>query len=432
VRAKVEKPRGSTRFGTSLRSAVIRFDRPAMSNVPCVAVASALTAPTRPPRSANSGSRSRGSAYKAMMTGTVTSPPPASSTALTHLAHRSPSRTTMLNATVNVSPAAAAASADHPANRWNDRVISCLLRPSRHPLFAVHPAPDVSCGQAVRSSGVATAFDVPLHSPEFHMVDPYPVFKELRREQPVYWCAGGGYWAITKYDDGLRVHRDPETFCSGQGMTMRGGELEDVKGGETLITLDPPRHTRQRQLVSRAFTPRAVAELEPRIREIVRDLLSWVDPGETIDFVEALSAPLPIIVVAELLGVPIEDRDRFVAWTNASIGRADPEYAQDESLAAAGEMYRYFVDVVEQRRRQPRADLISRLVAVEAAADDFTADDLLHLCFLLLAAGNETTRNLISGGVLGLIENPGEKEKLRSAQLRSPPASRRCCGGGTP
>jgi cytochrome P450 len=259
---------------------------------------------------------------------------------------------------------------------------------------------------------MTTAFDIPLHSPEFHMFDPYPVFKELRREQPVYWCAGAGYWAITKYDDGLRVHRDPATFCSGQGMTMRGGELEDVKGGETLITLDPPRHTRQRQLVSRAFTPRAVADLEPRIGSIVHELLDGVDPDETIDFVDALAAPLPIIVIAELLGVPIEDRDRFITWTNASIGRADPEYAQDESLAAAGEMYQYFVDFVEQRRREPRDDLITRLVAVEADADDFTADDLLHLCFLLLAAGNETTRNLISGGLLALLDQPREWEKL--------------------
>src|SRR5918996_1730211 len=198
---------------------------------------------------------------------------------------------------------------------------------------------------------MATAFDVPLHSPEFHMHDPYPVFRELRREQPVYWCAGGGYWAITKYDDGLRVHRDPATFCSGQGMTMRGGELEDVKGVDTLITLDPPRHTRQRQLVSRAFTPRAVADLQPRIQGIVQELLDAVDPGETIDFVDEVAAPLPIIVIAELLGVPIEDRDRFLAWSNASVGRADPEYAGDESMAAMGEMYEYFVDILEQRRR---------------------------------------------------------------------------------
>jgi cytochrome P450 len=188
---------------------------------------------------------------------------------------------------------------------------------------------------------LATAFDIPLQSPEFHMVDPYPVFKELRREKPVYWCAGGGYWAITKHEDGVRIHREPATFCSGQGMAMRGGELEDVKGDVTLITLDPPRHTRQRQLVSRAFTPRAVADLEPRIREIVHQLLDAVDSGDTIDFVEALATPLPIIVIAELLGVPTEDRDRFVAWTNASVGRADPEYPQDESLAAMGEMYRY-------------------------------------------------------------------------------------------
>jgi len=259
---------------------------------------------------------------------------------------------------------------------------------------------------------MTTAFDIPLHSPEFHMVDPYPVFKELRREQPVYWCAGAGFWAITKYDDGLRIHRDPETFCSGQGMTMRGGELEDVKDVDTLITLDPPRHTRQRQLVSRAFTPRAVADLEPRIRGIVHELLDAVSPDETIDFVDALATPLPIIVIAELLGVPIEDRDRFVAWTNASVGRADPEYPQAESLAAMGEMYDYFVDVVEQRGREPRDDLISRLVAVEADTDDFTAEDLLRLCFLLLGAGNETTRNLISGGLLALIEYPQEREKL--------------------
>jgi cytochrome P450 len=261
---------------------------------------------------------------------------------------------------------------------------------------------------------VATAFDIPLQSPEFHMVDPYPVFRELRREEPVHWCTGAGYWAITKYDDGLRIHRDPETFCSGQGMTMRGGELEDVKDVDTLITIDPPRHTRQRQLVSRAFTPRAVADLEPRIRTIVDELLDRVRPGDTIDFVDAVAAPLPITVIAELLGVPIEDRDRFIAWTNASVGRADPEYAQDAAMAALSGQYEYFVDIVEQRRRQPEDDLISRLVAVQADVDDFSADDLLNLCFLLLAAGNETTRNLISGGVLGLIENPGEKEKLRS------------------
>jgi cytochrome P450 len=265
---------------------------------------------------------------------------------------------------------------------------------------------------------MATAFDIPLQSPEFHMLDPYPVFRELRREQPVYWCAGPGYWAITKYDDGMRIHRDPETFCSGQGMTMRGGELEDVKDVDTLITIDPPRHTRQRQLVSRAFTPRAVTDLEPRIRAIVRELIDRVRPDETIDFVEALSAPLPIIVIAELLGVPIEDRDRFVAWTNASIGRVDPEYADETKLAALGDQYEYFVDIVEQRRREPRDDLISRLVAVEADADDFTAEDLLNLCFLLLAAGNETTRNLISGGLVALIGHPEEKEKLCSGAMQ--------------
>jgi cytochrome P450 len=257
--------------------------------------------------------------------------------------------------------------------------------------------------------------EVPLNVPEFHMWDPYPAFAKLRTDDPVHWCEGGGYWAITRYDDALRVHRDPATFCSGQGMTMKGAELEDVKDVDTLISTDPPRHTRQRSLISRSFTPRAVGELEPRIREITTEILDALVPGEVVDFVSAVSAPLPIIVIAELLGVPIEDREKFVAWSNASVGRVDPEYAE-QSLDVLTEQYHYFNEIIARRREQPRRDLISQLLPAES--DDFTHDDLLRLCFLLLAAGNETTRNLVSNGFLALLERPVQMRRLLDGKVK--------------
>ena len=255
--------------------------------------------------------------------------------------------------------------------------------------------------------------DLPLNDPGFYATDPWDLYRRMRDERPVYWCEAGGFWALTRHEDVLAVSKDPVTWCNGQGMTMRGGELEDVKDVPTLITRHPPDHTAMRALVNRSFTPGAVGRLEARIREITRQVLDETPAGEPIDFVEAVAAKLPVIVIAEMLGIPVEDRDTFVAWSNASIGVADPEYAQ----LAMVDMAAYFERVLADRRRQPQDDLLTDLVRAEDEHGDFfTHTDLLTMCFLLLAAGNETTRNLISHGVRALADHPDQMRELREGR----------------
>ena len=254
--------------------------------------------------------------------------------------------------------------------------------------------------------------DLPLTDPAFHASEPCDAYRWLRDESPVHWFAPAGFWAVSRHEDVLAISKDPVTYCNGDGMTMRGGELEDVGAVTTLITMDPPRHTAHRALISRAFTPAAISRLEGHIRDIARDILDDVSAGEPIDFVEVVAARLPVIVIAELLGVPTEDRDKFVAWSNASVGVADPEYAHLQQTTAA-EGYAYFERILEERRLRPADDLLSVIVRAEAECDDFTHSDVLTLCFLLLAAGNETTRNLITQGVLGLTRHPDQLDLLR-------------------
>jgi cytochrome P450 len=257
--------------------------------------------------------------------------------------------------------------------------------------------------------GVLT--DLPLNDPAFYASDPFDTFRRLRDESPVHRCAASGFYALTRHEDVLAVSRDPATFCSGQGIAMRGGEME-VPGGLALISTDPPRHASQRRLINRSFTVGAISKLESHIRDIVRDALDDVPAGEPFDFVETVAARVPVIVIAELLGVPVEDRDKFVAWTNASVGPADPEFAHLRD-AAMSEQLAYFEEIIGRRRIDPRDDLLSTLVQAEADHDDFSAQDLLMLGFLLLGAGNETTRNLITHGLLGLTCHPAQQARLR-------------------
>ena len=230
----------------------------------------------------------------------------------------------------------------------------------------------------------------------------------------MYWCPAGGFFALTRHEDVLAVSRDPVTFCSGEGIAMRGGEMM-VPGGVTLISTDPPRHASQRRLINRSFTKGAVSRLEPHVRDIVREALDAVPAGEPFDFVEAVAARVPVIVIAELLGVPVADRDKFIAWTNASVGPADPEYA-DLLGTTMTEQLAYFEEIIGQRRAQPCDDLISVLVEAEAGHDDFSPHELTLLCFLLLGAGSETTRNLIAHGLAGLVRHPGQQAILREGR----------------
>jgi cytochrome P450 len=256
------------------------------------------------------------------------------------------------------------------------------------------------------------ATDLPLNDPAFYLSEPFDVYRELRDSAPVYWCRQGGFWAISRYQDVLEVSTDPQRFCNGHGMTMRGGELGFVQGGEVLITMDAPEHTFQRKLVNRHFSHQAISRLEPHIREIAAGLLDQVPVGDRIDFVDEVAAKFPATVIAELLGVPVEDRHKFVAWSNASVGIADPEYAHLQATAML-EQYRYFERILADRRRKPRDDLLTKLVQAEQDNDGFTHTDVLSLCFLLLAAGNETTRNLISHSVRLLACYPEQAAWLR-------------------
>ncbi|MBP1684518.1 MAG: cytochrome [Deltaproteobacteria bacterium] len=255
-----------------------------------------------------------------------------------------------------------------------------------------------------------------LLDPELYQGDPHPTFAWLRQNEPVRWDARHGVWLITKYADVVYVSKNHELFCSGQGIRPNSNR----KAG--LITMDEPRHGQMRRLVNRGFTPRMVSRLEPHMREIVTECIDRVATLGACDFVPTLAVPLPMLVIAELLGVRTEDRERFRVWSDAIAaqdGQPDDSVPVAEAQRALAEYAAYLVDIIEDRRRNPRDDLISVLTHASdegMLSADFTQmanDELLGLLMLLLVAGNETTRNSLSGGVLAFSQHPAEYDKLR-------------------
>ena len=179
----------------------------------------------------------------------------------------------------------------------------------------------------------------------------------------------------------------------------------------SLIFTDPPRHRQMRKLINSGFTRRRVAVLEPKIREIVRGILDGIEPGTVHEFAEVIAAPLPTRMIAELIGAPPDDWEQFRAWSDAATGTADPEIELD-SLVAMGQLFEYFQTLIAARRAEPRNDLLSVLAEAEIDEHRLTDEDLLNFAFLLLVAGNETTRNLIALGTLALIEHPEQRRLL--------------------
>src|SRR3954453_22485393 len=188
-------------------------------------------------------------------------------------------------------------------------------------------------------------------------LDPYPEFARLRAEAPVHWHDDAKLWTIARHDDVMRISRDPATFCSGNGVLPSDRERGAITGAESILFLEPPDHQRPRKLVSPAFTPRRISALEARVRELARDLLDPIVAGESVDFAPAVAEPLPMLVIAEMLGVPVEDRDKFKVWSDAMIAAATEVAEGTEELAF--ELWRYFERIIQERRAEPADDLVS-------------------------------------------------------------------------
>jgi cytochrome P450 len=254
--------------------------------------------------------------------------------------------------------------------------------------------------------------------PEF-LADPYPTYHRLRTEDPVH-LSPLGFWVLTRYEDVVAVLRDPR-FAKEAMMAVVAARFGIAPGtiGLSMLDRDPPAHTRLRSLVSKAFTPRVVERLRPHIQQIVDGLLARVEGQGSMDLIEEFAYPIPVIVICELLGVPVEDHEQFKTWSldiarglDAIMLPVDSEVARRSGTARQA-LLGYFRGLIAERRVSPRDDLLSGLIAAEEAGDRLSEDELLATCILLLVAGHETTVNLIGNGTLALLRHPGELRRLR-------------------
>ncbi|WCK54914.1 cytochrome P450 [Aneurinibacillus sp. Ricciae_BoGa-3] len=242
-------------------------------------------------------------------------------------------------------------------------------------------------------------------------LNPFPVYNRLRQQTPVRFDENRSSWDVFRYDDVHRILKDPATFSSRRSL--------DVRNRETILTMDPPRHNQLRAIVNKAFTPKVVSDLTPHITSIANDLLDAVQASGKMDMVHDFAVPLPVIVIAELLGVPREDRKLFKEWSDILV--KGPEDNTDEGFnevlaekeKASDELADYFSKIIGQRREQPQEDLISILLSAEVEGQKLGHEEILGFAILLLAAGNETTTNLITNAVRRLTEDQDLQRQLR-------------------
>ena len=258
--------------------------------------------------------------------------------------------------------------------------------------------------------------------------NPYPHYPMLRSGPPRKFNVFIPTTLIARYDDCISVLRDPEHFSSQPPpvLAQLRAEFGPFAGATTMLDSDPPVHTRLRKLVNRAFTPRRIREMEPRIRSITDELLDNIARGASFDLMNDFAGPLPVIVIAEMLGVPTEDHAKFKIWSNQIIeggrGTLRGNAPGAEVKASAQELRAFLADQIERRRRDPGEDLITALVQAHDEDGALAADELLAFVVLLLLAGNETTTNLIGNGMLALGKNPEQLELLRRSPELMPRA----------
>jgi cytochrome P450 len=252
---------------------------------------------------------------------------------------------------------------------------------------------------------------------------PHDWFALLRREDPVHWNdepTGRGFWAVTRYEDIRTVHRSPEIYSSEIGGTsLEDLEPEHIEARKSMIDMDPPGHDELRAIVNRRFTPRAVLVWEDQVRKVANEVLDVALPKREFDFVHEIASEIPMQVFAEILGVPQSERREIIEIGDRLLGNADPEYAADSdddahrhlpfSSPAALEMFAFGRRLAEERRREPRDDIMTQLVQAGLTQRE------MDVYFVLLAtAGNETTRHTITHGLIALLEHPDQMELLRS------------------
>jgi cytochrome P450 len=255
------------------------------------------------------------------------------------------------------------------------------------------------------------------------MENPYPYYAYLREHAPVYWIEALQAWALSRYADVDFALRNPQIFLSSEFTAQTLGDLNPTPGIPWLLDMNPPDHTRLRKLANRGFLPRLIRDLEPRVQEITRQLISSLKSQTEGDLVTILSGPLPTTVIAEMLGVESERLGDFKRWSDDVVlgtSRPTDEAVRARVRRSGAELRGYFERMIERRRTEPGEDVITALVRAEEEHDMLSADEILALAILMLLAGNETTTNLIGNAVRNLLGHPAELAKIRADRTLVP------------
>jgi cytochrome P450 family 142 subfamily A polypeptide 1 len=253
----------------------------------------------------------------------------------------------------------------------------------------------------------------------FYAADPHPHFRWMRHHAPLYFDPSGAVWGVALHEDVIRVSRQPELFCSA------ASSRPDAPSIPSMINMDDPAHKQRRNLVNRGFTPRRLAAHEPQVRAICRDLIARVAPRGQCDFVRDLAAPLPMIVIGDMLGVEPEDRDQLLRWSDELLEGTSisaPPEAHARAARAFAEYTDYSRRVIRDRRARPRDDLVSVLVHAEIDGQRLDDEEILQESLLILVGGDETTRHVISGGMEQLIRHPDQRRRLAADPGKIPTA----------
>ncbi len=265
---------------------------------------------------------------------------------------------------------------------------------------------------------------VPFFTPDL-LANPYPIYQQFRTSDPVHWDERAHAWILTRYDDVTALLRDQRLSSVRRELftkMVEGTGLEQLyeQSANSMINNDAPRHTRLRGLVSKAFTPRAVEAMTPWIQKKVEELLDAALPRGRMEFIEEFAYPLPVTVIAGLMGVPLADLAQFRKWSDdqAIVAGGGPavvsHQALHQAMASGQEMRAYFQQIIGERRAHPQHDLFTAMIQAEEAGDKLSEEELLANLALLLIAGHETTTNLLGNGLLALLQNPDQFQRLKT------------------